>query len=142
MGKKWTEKVVKSPTSRFVLFLSVQTLHRSYNSQTFYSIFRHCHHQRPIEHCVTCAESRQNARQPENRIHHYESSYQRNHYEYTYERTSSTFQTSHNDELYRNLQERRQREQNMNILFFLLCICAFLIWVSTQGYDRNRNKNW
>ena len=60
---------------------------------------------------MTCAESRQNARQTENRIHHYESSYQRNHYESTYERTSSTFQTSRNEEPNPNLQERREREQ-------------------------------
>ena len=91
---------------------------------------------------MTCAESRQNARQTENQIHHYESSYQRNHYESTYERTSTTSRTSRNDELYfRNLLERRQREQNMNILFSLLCICAFLIWAITQGYQ-NRNKKW
>ena len=62
---------------------------------------------------MTCprTDTRQNPRQPEEQIHHYESSYQRNHYESTYERTSSTFQTSRNEELNPNLQERREREQ-------------------------------
>ena len=76
---------------------------------------------------MTCAESRQNARQTENRIHHYESSYQQNHYESTYERTSSTFQTPRNEEPNPNLQERREREQ----IRTFVCICAFflfLIW--------------
>ena len=116
---------------------------------SFYSIFRLCPHRRPIEYCVTCprTDTRQNPRQTENQIHHYEPSYQRNQYESTYERPSSTFQTSRNEELYRNLQERREREQFWlkMLLFFLFCICAFfyfLNWASTQGYNQYRNKRW
>ena len=126
----WTAKyLVQASCTKLTLYIG---------HKTFYSIFRFCPHQRPREFCVTCprTDTRQNPRQTENQIDHYESSYQRNHYQSTYERTSSTFQTSRNEELYRNLQDL------LKLFFLLSCICvSFLIWASTQGYQ-NSNKRW